>query len=139
MVAHPRCPCTGASLDALSEVILKGPAPLRGYIVFLRPEGLPSSWAHTPLWEQARTIPGMIPVEDPEGRDAGLFGATTSGHVFLYDAQGTLQFSGGITSSRGAHGSSAGQDSILSLMAQKPCGFSRTPVFGCSLQENQDR
>jgi hypothetical protein len=116
-------------LDALAEVILKAPAPLKGYIVFLRPEGLPSSWAHTPLWEKARTIPGMIPVEDPEGREAGFFGATTSGHAFLYDAQGTLQFSGGLTSSRGAQGDSAGKDSLSSFIAQKSCGFSRTPIF----------
>jgi hypothetical protein len=139
MMAHPKCPCTDASLDELADLVRNAGTPILGFVLFDRPSGLPSSWTRTPLWEKARGIPGMTPVEDPEATEARLFGATTSGHVFLYDAQGTLQFSGGITSSRGARGESAGKTSLLSHVTRGSGDLTRTPVFGCPLRERQER
>ena len=43
-------------------------------------------------------------------------GATTSGHVLLYDAGGVLRFAGGITDGRGHEGDNAGLDAALALL-----------------------
>ncbi len=139
MIAHPRCPCTRASLDELADVIRRAPTPMRGYVLFLKPADLPSSWTRTTSWEKVLEIPGWIPIEDPEGEEARLFGATTSGHVFLYDPRGRLQFSGGITPGRGVRGGSVGKDSLLSFVTPGNSGITRTPVFGCPLHENPER
>jgi hypothetical protein len=139
MIVHPKCPCSGASLDELADLVLKSPNSLRGYILFEKPEGVPSSWPRSPLWQKASGIPGMIPVVDSEEKEAPLFGASTSGHVFLYDAQGVLQFSGGITSGRGTRGESAGKASLFSYGDRGIRSFSRTPVFGCPLVDSRQR
>jgi len=137
LAAHPQCPCTQASLDELADLVMKSPVPIRGYVLFLRPSGLDSSWVHTVLWEQARKIPGFLPIEDLDGREADIFRATTSGHVLCFDGLGSLRFSGGITSARGTRGESAGKASLLSLLAQGTTSVSRTPVFGCPLEDHE--
>jgi hypothetical protein len=62
------------------------------------------------------------------------FHAEVSGLTMLYNADGKLLFSGGITASRGHSGDNVGRSSIVSLVT---CGTSertRTPVFGCALR-----
>jgi hypothetical protein len=72
-------------------------------------------------------------VHDHDGVEARRFGAATSGQVILYDARGTLLFSGGITPARGHSGDSTGRDAILALLIDGSSEASETPVFGCSL------
>jgi len=129
MVAHPKCPCTAASLDQLADVASR--VPFRGYLLFVRPDDLPTSWAHNSLWSRSSEIPGLTPIDDPGGRLADLFGGATSGQVFLYDRQGALRFSGGITPGRGVSGDSAGRDSLLAWLRNGAAQFARTPVYGC--------
>ena len=135
LIAHPKCPCTQASLDQLAQIVSRSPRPLRGYVLFSRPAAVPSSWARTALWDRVSEIPGFTPLEDVDGREAHRFGAATSGHFLLYDSKGALRFSGGITSARGAQGESAGMNSALAYLTTGACPFSRTPIFGCPIDD----
>lgn len=135
MAAHPKCPCTRASLDELAAILTRSPKPVTCYVLFWRPPELPGAWARTSLWDKASEIPGVMPVDDVGGREALRFGATTSGQVFLFDRAGALRFSGGLTSARGAVGDSAGATSLSRYLQTGTLPFSRTPVFGCPLTE----
>jgi hypothetical protein len=68
-----------------------------------------------------------------DGSLARQLGAETSGYVALYDANGRLLFSGGITRSRGHEGESAGRRTICALLAGEVVADPKTPVFGCPL------
>jgi len=85
------------------------------------------------LWRSATAIPSVTVHEDPDGAQARLFGAETSGDVLLYDMRGQLMFQGGITGSRGHVGDNAGESSIISFLAGRETGLKKTPVYGCSL------
>ncbi len=76
----------------------------------------------------------MRVIRDDGALMAAAFGAETSGQVFLYDAQGSLRFSGGITESRGHVGDNAGRAAVEQLLQGKAPVKTRTPVFGCSLR-----
>ena len=52
----------------------------------------------------------------------------------LYDIQGRLLFSGGITSARGHEGDSAGLQRISSLLRTGKADRSDAPVYGCSMR-----
>ena len=70
---------------------------------------------------------------DDEGTEANRFHAATSGQTLLYDAAGSLLFSGGITGSRGHSGDNAGQTAIVSLVNSGAPRLTETSVFGCPL------
>ena len=59
--------------------------------------------------------------------------ASTSGQTLLFDRDGDLIFSGGITGGRGHSGDNAGRDAIVSLVESGESTLDETPVFGCSL------
>ena len=96
------------------------------------PPGLDSSWAKTDLWHSASSIPGVRVFMDHDGAEARRFGVATSGQALLYDAQGRLQFAGGITPGRGHAGDNAGSEAIVSRVKLHSAGRSDTPVFGCA-------
>jgi hypothetical protein len=72
---------------------------------------------------------------DQGGREAGLFGAATSGQTDLYDAHGTLKFSGGITAARGHAGDNAGRDALAAWISTGTAHRPGAPVFGCALAD----
>jgi hypothetical protein len=77
---------------------------------------------------------GVSAAWDPDGREARVFGAQTSGVVFLYDTHGELLFEGGITGSRGHAGENFGADRLAAaLRSGRPGAGTPSPVFGCSL------
>ena len=116
MFAHPRCPCTRASIAELAHVMAHAQGLAVATVLFYRPRQFPPGWERTDLWWSAAAIPGVTVLADPEGREAQRFGAVTSGHVLLYDRAGQLLFSGGITGSRGHEGDNAGCDSVIRLL-----------------------
>lgn len=69
---------------------------------------------------------------DTDDQETDRFQAKTSGHCLLFDAQGTLQFSGGVTSSRGHQGASAGMASLEAALNGSSASETY-PVFGCPL------
>ena len=133
LLAHPQCDCTRATLDELAEVLARAPRPPKTYVLFLRPAGFAAGWEQTPLWRTAKSLPDVTVLRDDDGAEARRFGAETSGHTLVFDRNGTLVFSGGITASRGHEGANAGESAVLAALGQQPIVHNRTPVFGCSL------
>lgn len=133
MFAHPRCPCSRASVGELALIMARVPGRLAAHVVFPSPSEGGSGWSDTPLWRAAADIPGVQVLRDEDGREARRFGAVTSGQTLLYDAGGRLAFSGGITSARGHAGDNAGRSSVISVVKEGKAARARTPVFGCSM------
>ncbi len=133
MFAHPRCPCSRASVAELSYIMTRANDRIAAHVVFVRPDGTPEEFTHTSLRNDAALIRGVSVVVDSRGAEASRFGSTTSGDVFLFDEHGTLLFSGGITSSRGHEGENAGRDALLSLISAPVPGAHHTSVYGCPL------
>lgn len=154
--AHPKCPCTTATINELA-VLMARCRRLRAYVLFLEPKGFPLNWIKDSTWHLASGIPGVAVLPDATGFEAQMFSATTSGETLVYDPQGRLVFSGGITAARGHEGDNQGMDEIQSIantnMAQPTTDtgaginagmyaatllLPKTPVFGCPLKDNQD-
>jgi hypothetical protein len=132
LFAHPRCPCTRASLNELAVLLSKVDRPVRAEVLFMLPPGTSDDWTSTSLQQLARQIPGVTVKQDMAGALAKRFGAETSGHVVVYDPRGRLQFSGGITGSRGHEGDNASLDALQGILCGKEPPRS-TKVFGCPL------
>ncbi|WP_224249247.1 thioredoxin domain-containing protein [Hyalangium gracile] len=139
MLAHPRCPCSRASMGELEAVMARAGGRVDAYVLFLRPEGEGADWKQGELWRRAASIPGVTAQEDFGGVEARRLGATTSGHVLLYDAEGRLRFSGGITRSRGHAGDNAGRASLEALLLEGAEGEGQHPVYGCALRGPTER
>lgn len=135
MLVHPRCPCTAASVGELAQIMARLQGRVAAYALFVRPKDADPNWDDTSLERSARAIPGVKVLFDAEGVDARRFGAQTSGHTFLFDAQGRLLFSGGITGSRGHAGDNAGESAIVALVNNQIPARSETLVFGCALAD----
>jgi hypothetical protein len=133
LLAHPQCTCTRASLAELAEVLGRASKPPKTYVLFLRPSQFFEGWEKSDLWRTASALPNVTVLRDDDGVEAERFGAVTSGQTLLYDANGELIFSGGITGARGHAGDNAGRRAILALLEKKEPSRRATSVFGCSL------
>jgi hypothetical protein len=144
LLAHPQCSCTHASLDELGEALARAGARPRTYVLFLKPEAFSNGWEQTDSWRQAAALPDVMVLRDDSGLEARRFGAATSGQTLLYDADGTLLFSGGITAARGHAGDNAGRSELVTLLNRGPSAPAATlnrgqsardatSVFGCPL------
>jgi len=137
MFVHPFCPCSKASLEELNAVLQDGyGTPLRLYVDFLSVDLQDGPITDSATWKAAGAIPNVIRYVDSTGAEAQRFGAMTSGFLVLYDPQGHLKFSGGITGSRGEVGENAGFDMVRGILAGKITGVSHHAVFGCSLPQS---
>ena len=132
-VAHPQCTCTRASIGELAEALARTKTPPKTYVVFIKPSSMPDGWERSDLWKTAEGLPNATIVRDDDGREAGIFGAATSGQTFVYDSAGALQFSGGITGSRGHAGDNDGRAAVVTLLNHLERERASTNVFGCSL------
>lgn len=135
LFAHPRCPCTRATLDELAWVMSRCRDKFEATVLFLQPEGESTGWARTDIWEIASGIPGVRVLTDAGGREAQNFGTETSGHVVVFNPSGKVVFHGGITPSRGHRGDSHGRSILHGLALQKPLVSEPqdAPVYGCPL------
>lgn len=141
LFAHPRCSCTRASLNELARIIAQCPelAPVKVIFSVETPPGTPAKqidalWHESALRNSARAMRGVEVIRDDGFQLARKFGVNTSGHVLLYDERGRLEFSGGITASRGHEGWSDGRSAITNRDGRQPSAACfATPVYGCSL------
>ena len=133
LFAHPRCPCTSASLTELEKIGARLGRRIAIRVLFIAPAGTPSGWEKSDLWTKAARIPGADVFTDEGSGEAARFGSVTSGQVALYSAAGTRLFQGGITSSRGHEGDNLGADRVISLVTTEGVSNATTPVFGCPL------
>ena len=137
---HPECPCSEVTVGELNRLITKIHDKAKIYAVFIQPEGWSQKKVQGHLWKEAQQIPSVKPVFDAKGYETELFGALTSGQTLLYDKNGKLIFSGGITGSRGHMGDNVGESAIVDLLTQKENNrVSLAKVFGCGLfEKNKD-
>jgi len=133
MFAHPRCPCTQASLSELERLVSNCRGQLDTQMWFVKPPGTDSDWTNSVLWRRAAGIPGITVHCDDDGIECQRFHAETSGYTVLYDARGNLLFQGGITISRGHEGDNPGRSAVESIVQHKLSSRVRTSVYGCSL------
>lgn len=131
--AHPRCPCSRATIGELALIMARARGRVQAQVWFYRPEGEPEKWAHTDLWGSAAEIPGVTVAADEGGAQAALFHATVSGQTLLYGGDGSRLFNGGITGARGHSGDNAGRSAVLALLQEETFQGMETPVFGCAL------
>ncbi|MFL5814783.1 MAG: RedB protein [Bdellovibrionia bacterium] len=131
---HPKCPCSEASAGELDSLMSKIEGKAHVYALFVQPQGWDESEIKNGLlWKHASAIPGVMTALDPEGKEAKLFGALTSGHMVGFDKQGRLAFSGGITIARGHMGDNPGLQAVAQFVNSGSAPLTRTRVFGCSL------
>lgn len=139
MFVHPLCSCTRASLAELDAVLSRSAGRLSAWILVLHPQGTGADWTHSGTMSAARHIPGVHVVHDVDGSEADRFGAATSGQVVLYDAQGRLQFRGGITGARGHVGKNKGEARVVSFVNTGAADSHEHEVFGCGLHDPNPR
>jgi hypothetical protein len=131
--AHPRCPCTRATLDSLARLTARGGDRLEASVVLVRDQSTEEGWERGDLREKAERIPGVRLHVDAGGVEARRFGAVSSGQTLLFDPDGALRFSGGLTVLRGHDGDSPGSGAVEALLAGREPSVVETPVYGCPL------
>jgi hypothetical protein len=130
LFVHPKCPCSRATLSELNAV-MNAPTPrVSAFVVFIRPNGVEPGWERTDTWNRAGEIPHTARIVDVDGAEARRFGALTSGQVVVYDPRGNLEFSGGITDSRGHAGDNVGRRAVLAALGGSASDRTHA-VFGC--------
>jgi len=134
LFAHPHCPCTRASLGELAVLMAHCQKKVTAYVVFIQPNE--ADWVQTDLWRSAQAIPGVVVRADAGRQETLRFHILTSGHALLYDEQGKLLFSGGITDGRGQSGDNQGVSDLRQLLDHEGQPGQKTPAFGCPLFKN---
>lgn len=133
--AHPKCPCTRASIQELSRLMTNVNRNLQAYVVFSKPKDESEEWTETDLRTSAEAIPNVRVLIDEDERETKIFNAQTSGLSLLYDRDGILRFDGGITASRGHEGDNAGSRTIFEIVTNNTVKTAETAVFGCPLHK----
>jgi hypothetical protein len=132
MLIHPHCSCTRASLQELQRIIeMSGPS-LQTYVLVYRPADFQAGWEKTETFEAAKRLQRAHVIVDADGAEAKRFGGFTSGQTFLYDREGALRFSGGITSLRGHAGVNRGSMDVVDIVHARAQQGTH-PVFGCAI------
>lgn len=134
---HPHCPCSRASLNELNKIMTRTHSCMDCKVVFLKPSVYGENWEKSDLWQISKEIPNSERTPDLDGLLAKSFNATTSGQTFLYDPDGKLVFSGGVTAARGHEGDSPGSIAIESLSSKKKITSRCSQAFGCPLFKNK--
>ncbi len=134
---HPHCSCSQASVEELERLLTDTDGKVATTALFYVPSNADKNWKLSSLWKKAQVIPGVKIVADIEGVEADLFGAKISGHTVLYDSDGKLVFTGGITASRGHSGDNIGRAAITSFLNKKNSEINKTPSFGCELHTSR--
>lgn len=135
MFVHPKCPCTNASLVELARIYARCVKKPKVIVAFYSPKDLGRGWAVNGKWNLAARIPHANLVLDTDGVEMHRHGARTSGQSFVYSADGTLVFQGGITGSRGHEGDNTGMSRAISAIEGSGRSGNST-VFGCLLEKN---
>ncbi|HEX7604290.1 MAG TPA: hypothetical protein VF316_21880 [Polyangiaceae bacterium] len=133
MAAHPLCPCTRASLDELNVIMNRFQGKVTAYVLFIHPAGTDATWDAASTRARAGEIPGLVALTDLDGVESARFHLSVSGQIALYDANGKLVYSGGITGSRGHAGDNAGRELVSTWLEQGSAAGDHQPVYGCGL------
>jgi hypothetical protein len=134
MFLHPGCPCSEATVDEFHELMREGEKDSVGTVVLYMPPEKEAEWSLAPIIQSVKRIRNVTIEYDTDGSQAETFGVTTSGHVLIYDGRGVLQFTGGITGSRGHTGDNHYFDLAKQCILARRAKYTTTPVFGCALR-----
>jgi hypothetical protein len=135
-VAHPRCPCTTASMAELVRLADEVHGRAEIHVVIVKPDGTEPDFEQGAILDRARSIAGADVIVDVGGKEAERFGAVVSGSTIVYGADGTLLFRGGLTTARGHEGRGPAHDRILALLDRRATDLATAPTFGCALVDN---
>ena len=137
MLAHPRCPCTRASLEEIAALVAQFKDAVTCHVVFFRPAGSDEAWTESALHHRATAIPGVHVHDDVDAEEAARFGVETSGHLLVYDPSGRLVYSGGITGGRGRYGNNVGRLAVTAILQGELSSRDAegSPIYGCALFE----
>jgi hypothetical protein len=134
---HPKCPCSRASLGELDRLFASVEGRADDTLDFVVDATIPAEcgddWLNSDILQHAKQIANAQIHFDRGGVEATAFGATTSGFVMLFDENGSRQFAGGVTESRGHEGESAGGYSLRRILCHEIESAENTPTFGCRL------
>lgn len=131
VAAHPRCPCTRATAESLADALGERPG-VRLFVLAWTPSPAPADWDAVGVTHPLVDRAGATILPDPAGARAHALGARTSGHTLVYDAEGHLRFSGGVTPARGMTGPSTGLAALHDVLAGRTSPSAHAPVFGCA-------
>lgn len=134
---HPHCSCSRATIEELQAIMEKAPPSVRSFVLVYRPSDFPAGWEKTDVVAAAQRLPRSQVLLDVDAREARLFGGFTSGQTFLYDGDGHLRFSGGVTALRGHAGLNRGVAAVVRI-ARSGAGRATHPVFGCAIISQQE-
>lgn len=135
LAVHPRCPCTRATIEGLAHVMERVQGRVSAYVLVFKPADAAAGWEVTDVWRSAAAIPGAVVVSDTDGDEAALFHAETSGLANVYDGDGRLVFTGGLTAARGRSGISVGQEQLIARVMTGRATTTVARVFGCALRQ----
>ncbi|HEY2387684.1 MAG TPA: RedB protein [Candidatus Binatia bacterium] len=138
VLAHPKCPCTRATVAEVAVLMTAFRRRVDVHILFELPAGAPDGWEQTDIWRSAAAIPGVDVGIDADGVEAARFHAITSGQTILYDAAGNLRFTGGITAARGEQGGNLGLDAVAEAIIRPKGAATSAPVYGCLFRREQN-
>lgn len=138
LAVHPRCPCTRSTINELARALGASQEQPTIYALIFEPAlenatDPDESFARTQIRARLSELPGVVMVRDPGSAIANRFGAMTSGHTIVYDADGLLRFSGGLTPTRAHEGPNTGSASLIELLNGGPAIADDAPVYGCPL------
>ncbi len=135
VAVHPRCPCTRASLAALTGLLERSASRASVRLLVFRPAASGVDWAGSPP-PAVVPRPGVSVVDDPGGVEAARFGLATSGATIAFDAGGRKRFVGGLTAMRGRPELSGGGRALLAVLGVGGPGVGSAEVYGCPLGTN---
>lgn len=135
LAAAPGCALLPATLDALATALPDDRAiDLR--VLVCSPAAATGAGGTDATAALCRQLPPGVVRLDPDARLARALGATTSGHVNVYDDRGALTFAGGLVDGRGTPHPAALR--ALRTALGGPAPRARTlPVYGQPLAEAQ--
>lgn len=133
---HPQCPCSLSTFTELQKLLPKIQTRVQIVAVLVVPPGLADAWVNSRLSKLIAGTPNLLVIVDTDAQEAKLFGIRTSGHAILFDRHRGLQFSGGLTASRGHEGDNIGcaaidrliNDPVYACWLRSPV---ETSIFGC--------
>jgi hypothetical protein len=136
LFVHPQCACSRATLSELERILAENENRAEVKIFFYKPEQESDDWVKTNLWRQANEMPS-VKVGIMNESEMEKFGVITSGQTIVYDLDGNVVFSGGITYGRGHEGMSRGRKAIEEYLQSGRLSVSETSVFGCALTSQE--
>jgi len=136
--AHPRCPCTRSNIAEFARLQSKLSDTPTTHLVLFHPADQNQEWTKGPIRTEATRIDGLRLFYDEAGTFTRDFGVQTSGHILAYSPDGSLAYSGGLTSSRAHEGMSQGAIELLNLLnGKREIRLTEYPVFGCSIIDDE--